>query len=68
MKSLRGWEFDELEEKSTTIKKRNSYVFHGRQVNIHFDLYLVLIDYYLFDEALQGVISGVFPKIKGKFL
>jgi len=26
MKSLRGWEFDEMEEKSTATKKRNSYL------------------------------------------
>jgi len=27
LKSLRGWEFDELEEKSTATEKPNSYVF-----------------------------------------
>jgi len=26
MKSLRGWEFDEMEEKSEATKKRNSYL------------------------------------------
>jgi hypothetical protein len=34
MKSLRGWEFDELEEKSAATKKTNFLSFHNKYLLI----------------------------------
>ena len=57
MKSLRGWEFDEMEEKSSPTKKRNSY---------HFSLDILIPGERHLDVAAEVI--KVLPSLRGNLL